>query len=163
MKHKDCLRRRGVMGAEQRQRLDRHGAYRRVEAVFRRQKAIEQAVYEIRASSGCTHDKNRTPGSSYISDPTAMTAIRNMDEIKSVALDDGFVVQYPERWLKVISTTYDSCGDSSAAFRLRCAGRRWDEACAELHIGRSTYFTMLDDVTHFALAAACQMGLIRIV
>ena len=89
--------------------------------------------------------------------------MRAAEEVKVVTLDDGFVVKWPERWLSVIHATYTKCAGSAGALKLRYAGCGYVEACNELHVGKSTYFSMLNDADNFALAAACRLDLVKVI
>ena len=145
------------------QRSRKYGPHQQIETMFRRQKQIEQAVFEAKNDSR-GHTGGGGTGHTYVSDPTAMAAIRSAEELRSVTLDDGFVVRWPERWLRVIVGTYKNCPGDAGALKLRSDGYRWDEACAKLNsIGRTTYFSMLNHADNFALAAACQMGIVNVI
>ena len=151
-----------LRGVNKYQRSRKYGPHQKIETMFRRQKEIELAVAEVRNRTG-GHTGGGTSGHSYISDPTAAMAMRNAEEIRSVTLDDGFVVRWPERWLSVIHTTYSRCSGSAGALKFRCSGRGYVDACNELHVGKSTYFSMLNDADNFALAAACQLELVKVI
>ena len=144
------------------QRSRKYGPHQKIELMFRRQKQIEQAVYEAKNDSH-GHTGGGSSGHAFVSDPTAAAAMHMVDEIRTVTLDDGFVVKWPERWLSVIHTTYSRCAGSAEALKFRCSGRGYVEACNELHVGKSTYFSMLNDADNFALAAACQLELVRVI
>lgn len=146
---------------EKYQRSRKYGPHQKIEMMFRRQKQIEQAVYEAKNDSH-GHAGGGTSGHAFVSDPTASAAMHMVDEIRTVTLDDGFVVKWPERWLSVIHTTYSRCAGSAEALKFRCSGRGYVEACNELHVGKSTYFSMLNDADNFALAAACQLELVKV-
>ena len=103
----------------------------KIEEMFRREKQIEQAVLEYRNRAG-GHTGGGASGHSFISDPTAAQAMRCAEEVKVVTLDDGYIVRWPERWLRVIRGTYAKCPGDSAAAKLRSDGYGWSYACANL-------------------------------
>ena len=142
--------------------MRRYGSNNHIEGIFRREKEIKQAVWEAKNDSR-GHTGGGNSGHALVSDPTAAAAMHMVDEIRTVTLDDGFVVKWPERWLSVIHATYTKCAGSAGALKLRYAGCGYVEACNELHVGKSTYFSMLNDADNFALAAACQLGLVKVI
>ena len=144
------------------QRSRKYDPHQKIEMMFRRQAQIEQAVYEAKNDSH-GHTGGGASGHAFVSDPTAAAAMHMVDEIRTVTLDDGFVVKWPERWLSVIYTTYSRCAGSAEALKFRCSGRGYVEACNELHVGKSTYFSMLNDADNFALAAACQLDIVKVI
>ena len=103
-------------------------------------------------------------GHALVSDPTAVQGIKAATELKSVTLYDGVVVHYPEKWLNVIDATYARLDDwQRRAVRMRYQGEKYTEVGAKLHISKSTYYAMVNEAQTFAIAAACQLGLVRVV
>ena len=149
-----------TLNSYQRQRMRRDGSNTHIERMFRREKEIKQAVWEAKNDShGRTGGGNS--GHALVSDPTAAAAMHQVEEVREVTLADGYNVRWPERWLRVINATYDKYPASERAIRLRCSGYAYADACEELHIGKTTYYAMLNDADSFAFAAACQLQLVR--
>lgn len=148
------------MNSLQRQRMRRYGSNNHIEGIFRREKEIKQAVWEAKNDSR-GHTGGGNSGHALMSDPTASAALHQVDEVREVTLPDGYNVRWPERWLRVIDATYEKYPASKRALRLRCSGFTYADACEELHIGKSTYYAMLNDADSFAFAAACQLQLVR--
>ena len=135
---------------------------RQIDFVFFAEKEIRAAVIDARnrPSGGTTGGSN---GHAFISDPTAMTAMRNTAELKSIVLRSERKVSYPERWLAVIERTYCACDDIKKQVAKRhYQGEHYGRTCRELAITQSTYSYLLNDVRHFAVMCAIQMGLIRV-
>lgn len=140
--------------------------------IFSHEQAIREAVEEKRSEQGGHTGGNG--GHCRVSDPTAMTAIRNIDEITFVYIEYGpntgcgrerKRIRYPERWLKVVAWTrkyyYDACRVEQG--RLLDMHYRQnisrDEACEQLSIGYGKYHTMLNDVLAFAAGVAVGLGI----
>lgn len=144
------------------------------EFVLLHEQDIKDAIAERRAEIG-----GRTGGSATghcsISDPTASTAIRNVEEIVSVGIEYGprsiygrpkVKVRYPERWLKVIRWTRDYYNqplreEQGRLYTMYFTEQRDRETiCNTLDIKRGRYHAMLNDILAFAVGAACGMGII---
>ncbi len=98
-----------------------------------------------------------------MSDPTAINAIKGITPIKSVTLFDGVVVRHPEKWLAVIDATYNNLDDlQRKAVKMRYQGKTYNDINEKVHISRTVYYAMLTDARNFAIAAACQINLIRV-
>lgn len=83
--------------------------------------------------------------------------------LKSVTLWDGVVVHQPEQWLVVIDATYNSMDAlQRRAVRMRYTGESYTKISDTLHISRNVYYAILDDARKFAVAAACQYRLVKI-
>lgn len=135
---------------------------KQIDFVFFAEKEIRAAVIDARnrPSGGTTGGSN---GHAFISDPTAMTAMRNTTELRSVVLKSERKVSYPERWLAVLERTYSACDDIKQQVAKRhYRGEHYGRTCRELNITQSTYSYLLNDVRHFAAVCAAQMGLIRV-
>ena len=140
--------------------MRRYGSNNHIESIFRREKEIKQAVWEAKNDSR-GHTGGGNSGHALVSDPTASAALHQVEEVREVTLPDGYNVRWPERWLRVIDATYEKYPASKRALRLRCSGLPYADACEELHIGKSTYYAMLNDADSFAFAVACQLQLMR--
>lgn len=138
---------------------------RLIESVFYREKELRKAVHDARLDADTGHSRlGRHGGKGFISDPTAIQAMRNMKEIPEVTLSDGFTVSYPERWLKVVDGTYSTLDDiSKTLLQSRYTSHRTHlQCCADLHISHSTFYKLINEARSFARAAACQLGLIKV-
>lgn len=143
----------------QRTRLD--ATVRKIETIFYNEKQIRRAVMEARQDKGGF--TGGTGGHAFISDPTANQAIRNVEEIKKVVIDQETIIHYPERWLKVIDATYNNLDPLSRdAVKMRYKGYHWRQICDKLNFSRHMYHTILDDAQNYATAAACQVGVLSI-
>lgn len=132
--------------------------------IFRREQEIRKAVWEVRNDSA--HDSERVGGGSSgkISSPTEMQAIKAMTPIRKITLADGFWLNRPEDWLKVVDYTYKFfTADDLPIFQAAAKGVHYKKACRELGITHGTYYNMLRDGQNYAIAVACQLGLINII
>lgn len=145
---------------QQREARDRN--VRRIEYMIRHEKQIAEAVEEARLS---VFGQPEIPGGgSAISKPTEAMAIRLADELREVDVD-GRSVEWPERWLKVISAVREWCGQDTIReeiFRRRYSGEGYIRTCYDLHIVQQTYSVFLRDIRDFAIKCACQMQLIKV-
>ena len=143
----------------QRTRLD--ATVRKIETIFYNEKQIRRAVMEARQDKGGF--TGGTGGHAFISDPTANQAIRNVEEIKKVVIDQETIIHYPERWLKVIDATYNNLDPLSRdAVKMRYKGYHWRQICDKLNCSQHRYSAILNDTQNFAIAAACQVGVLNI-
>lgn len=145
---------------------------RDVDFVFSHEQAIREAVQEKRSVKG--GHTGGSGGHCYISDPTAITAIRNIEEVSCVYIEYGpntgtgrerKRLRYPERWLKVINWTREYYYESCRVEQGRLLDMHYrqnisrEEACEQLHIGYGKYHTMLNDVLAFAVGLATGLGI----
>ena len=145
---------------QQREARDRN--VRRIEYMIRHEKQIAEAVEEARLS---VFGQPEIPGGgSAISKPTEAMAIRLADELREVDVD-GRPVEWPERWLKVISAVRDWCGQDTIReeiFRRRYSGEGYIRTCLALHIAQATYSVIMFEIRNYALQCACQMQLVKV-
>lgn len=145
------------------QRTSFDATTRKIDMIFYREKEIRRAVKNARLESAGGHTGGSS-GHALVSDPTAVQGIKAATELKSVTLCDGVVVHHPEKWLNVIDATYARLDDwQRRAVKMRYQGEKYTEVGAKLHISKSTYYAMVNEAQTFAIAAACQLGLVRIV
>lgn len=87
--------------------------FRTIEKHLYNQQKIERAIIEARAEQIGTHGPKTggSSGHSYISDPTAQTAIRLVMPIKTVVVPNMGSVLYPETWIMVINNAYAAQGE----------------------------------------------------
>jgi hypothetical protein len=131
--------------------------------MFYHETEIEQCVNESRYDSGTGHTGGSL-GHSYISDPTAIQGIKAAMDIKKITLSDGSVIYWPEKWLKVIRSTYQQGNETQQqAIRMRYQElKNYRLICESLFISPNVYYTMLNDAQNYAIAAACQEQIIRV-
>ena len=146
------------------QRNSANAIVRKVEYVFYNEKNIRRAVNEKRLDSG-GHTGGENTGHAFVSDPTAVKAIRDAVEIEWVLLDNGDNIRWPERWIGVINAVYSWCGKDSIRLqvaKMRYRGCDYRDTCAELHISQSTYSAIMAEIRNYAMMCACQEQLIRV-
>lgn len=145
------------------QRTSLDATTRKIDMIFYRENEIRRAVKNARLESVGGHTGGSS-GHALVSDPTAVQGIKAATELKSVTLYDGVVVRHPEKWLSVIDATYARLDDwQRRAVKMRYQGEKYTEVAAKLHISKSTYYAMINEAQNFAIAAACQFGLIKVV
>jgi hypothetical protein len=73
-------------------------------------------------------------------------------------------VRDPEKWLAVIAATYRRYegGIVDKLLKYMYKGEPYQQICMNLHISSSTYYQMITEAQQFALACACQVGLVKI-
>lgn len=87
--------------------LEQH--LKRVERHFLQRKRIQSMVDDIKAERVARKGFTGGGGHAFVSDPTAIVAIKNATPIRSIKLDMGvyeMTVFHPEAWLAVIAETY---------------------------------------------------------
>ncbi len=150
----------------QRQSRSRDSYMRKIDFIFYREKEIRDAVYRARLTIGISSGTLKLINTGGISDPTAMQAVANLTPLKSVVINDGEIIEYPERWLEVIDKTYRYCATSNDC-RLEVAKRRYRsedyrKTCSDLHISDSTRRRLLELVKMYAALQAVQLNLIYV-
>lgn len=137
---------------------------RLIEAIFYRECEIRKAVKDARLDAAMHYGElGHRSGKGFLSDPTAVQAIKNMQEVQQVVLHDGFIVRYPERWIRVIDGTYSIFDDmGKQVLKSRYSRKTHFNTCYELHIGSSTFYRIIETARNFATAAACQLGLVQV-
>ena len=148
------------------QRESRDANVRKIEYMIRHEKEIAEAVAEARLSPSSNSGGEHTR-LSYVPDPTAAQAIRNAEEVIRVSVE-GRMVEWPERWLKVINAVRSWCGEDSIRgeiFRRRYGGFRKESrfmTMGALHIAERTYYSVLDDIRAYAIQCAAQAQVVRV-
>lgn len=151
------------MGTIQRKRGDRNG--RTIEFMLYRQKEIENAIKMARLEEQSGHNGGNNTGHALISDPTAIQGIKAAMELRRIVLDNGDIIEWPERWIQVLQATYQQADKLEREvlvaryIRKEYAPTTW----TRLHIGKSLYYTVRDDSLVFAEKAACQLGLLKVI
>jgi hypothetical protein len=93
--------------------------------------------------------------------PTERTAIRNADLLEV----DGKYKAELENWARVESEVRSSIRGSLAEqiyIRKYLKRHGYHKICRELYISKNTYYETLRHIRSYALACACQMGLMRV-
>lgn len=146
------------------QRACGDGQKKQVDYIFNHEKQIRQAVFERRNDSG-GHTGGGGTGHSYVSDPTALHAIRLASELNFVQLGEGEKVWHPEKWLEVIDATYEWCaGDEIKSAIIERRYRRHDyyvTVCNDLHISQTTHSVLLTEIRNHAMMEAAYRQLVR--
>ena len=139
-------------------------AYNRVETMLRNQTAIERAVDEARAEQRGGHSGGGSSGHAFVSDPTAQQAVTASIPLRSVTLDNGYVVREPERWLGIIHYLYEHFPAADAStMRYFYDGHSAVETSMKFSIGGSTVYYIRDDFRAMGVELACQYGLVSVV
>lgn len=137
----------------------------KIEEIFRRERELSDAVLEIKVGTK-GHTGGTPTGHSYMSDPTAISAIRRAVELETVSLKDGTRIFKPEKWLEVIHAVRDWCSKDTLkdeVYKRRYLRREsYVATCSDIHIVQQTYSLLLWDIRNFALQCAAQAQLIRV-
>ena len=139
-------------------------AYQRVETMLRNQTAIERAVAEARAEQRSGRSGGGSSGHAFVSDPTAQQAVTASLPLRSVTLDNGYVVRDPERWLGIVHYLYTHFpAADAAAMRFFYSGHSAVETGMKCNIGGSTVYHIREDFRAAGVELACQYGLVSVV
>lgn len=135
-----------------------------IEKIFYNYDKIRQAVYETRNDSGSIKTGGNSSGHAFVSDPTALAALRNSMELRKVVIDmgknqDSLVISNPEKWLKVVGYTYAYFKGKTTVdvLQARFSGESYGETCSNLNISRNIYYCYLQEGMHYA--QLCAVGL----
>ena len=132
---------------------------KRIFRMFELEKEIRLAIAEYKKTGNAGDSCNSGGG---MNNPTENKALREICEVKKVTVNSE-VILYPERWLKVIESTYSRLNsDEKEIFRAKMRRIRYVKICNEYHISSSELYNIIDSCYHYALAAACQLGLIKV-
>lgn len=130
--------------------------------MLQREGEIELAVKEARMQAGSQHSTGGG-GHTYISDPTAQTAVRLATDLAAVTLDDGWTVRRPEQWLRIVRYLYSECPSAeSKAMRYYYRGHSALETGMQYFMDESTVYRIKSEFKHMATELACQYGLVRV-
>ena len=139
-------------------------AYNRVETMLRNQTAIERAVDEARAEQRGGHSGGGSSGHAFVSDPTAQQAVTASIPLRSVTLDNGYVVREPERWLGIIHYLYEHFPAADAStMRYFYDGHSAVETSMRREISERSVYNIRDDFKAMGVELACQYGLVSVV
>ncbi|WP_432748218.1 hypothetical protein [Pectinatus frisingensis] len=139
-----------------------------IEKRFYQYEKIKKAVWEARNDSGVGRTGGNSTGHAFVSDPTANVAVKEVMPIKTVTIKigkyDTETVKQPEKWLQVIEATYNHYSEGIVIDLLkhRHSNEPYQQTCMNLHISSSTYYQMIVEVQQYALACACQVGLVKV-
>lgn len=144
------------------QRTSLDATTRKIDMIFYREKEIRRAVKNARLESVGGHTGGSS-GHALVSDPTAVQGIKAATELKSVTLYDGTVIRHPEKWLKVIDGTHKHLYDlEQKVIKRKYGNETYKKTCIDLQISTNTYYVIVNKARGFAVAAACQLGLIKV-
>ena len=130
---------------------------KRIFKMFELEDDIRLAVAEYKETGG----KNGAGGGT--NNPTEAIALREICEVKKVTLQNSEVILYPERWLKVIESTYSRLNsDEKEIFRAKMRGIHYLKICRKNHVSANELYRLTDNCYSYSLAAACQLGLIKV-
>ena len=139
---------------------------KQIKATFSRIREIEKAIYLEREEQAKEHyGINGLPRSQRLKDPTGQRAIKRMEPILGVYLNDGTYVEKPEEWITVYQETcnFFEYSEAKQIIQKRFIERKSIERVL-LDIGclsRKTFFTLQDQIIYFALGVAEGMGIFR--
>ena len=139
-------------------------AYQRVETMLRNQIAIERAVAEARAEQRSGRSGGGSSGHAFVSDPTAQQAVTASIPLRSVTLDNGYVVREPEKWLGIIHYLYEHFPAADAStMRYFYDGHSAVETSMRREISERSVYNIRDDFKAMGVELACQYGLVSVV
>lgn len=145
------------------QRLHGSKQQKIIETMLRRECDIRLAVKQYRCDRAGGGNAARL---GVISDPTANEALRNIEPIKRVTLADGTTIERPEDWLMIIDSAYAQFADNNTmleALQMRFRrGVYYKSVCRRFHISEGSFYFGVRTMMNFALAAACQLGLVSV-
>ena len=133
------------------------------ERVLRHWAELGGAVEDARMGGG-GHTGGGASGHSFLSDPTALAAVRAVDGVGRVTLADGFYLRQPEVWLQVLGLVFER-SDSlvQAIVRRRYFLREGHvRTVTELPISDRSYYSLLEDFRTAVTLAAVQEGLLKV-
>lgn len=139
-----------------------------IEKRFYQYEKIKKAVWEARNDSGINKTGGNSSGHAFVSDPTANVAIKTATPLKSIVIETGKytteVIKNPEKWIAIIEATYDhySGGIVIDLLKYRYSNEPYQQTCIKLHISSSTYYQMITEAQQYAIACACQAGLVKV-
>ncbi|WP_110953056.1 hypothetical protein [Anaerosinus massiliensis] len=139
-----------------------------IEKRFYQYEKIKKAVFEARKDPAACKTGGNGSGHAFVSDPTANVAMKEVMPLPSVIIEvaknETEVIKQPEKWLKIVEQTYlyYKNGIVYDMLKSRYSGEHYQKTCRELHISSSTYYQMITEAQHYALACACQVGLVRV-
>jgi len=126
------------------------GSYiKKVEYVLYNELEIREKVLEAKNKAALPAVRN----GSQISDPTAAEAIRNLEPVKAILIDNQLLME-PEKWLEVIERTRDWCRRHGEKFYRIMRGKYCRESvsavCQELGITGDNYRSAVEDIRNYA-------------
>ena len=145
------------------QRTAREMAYNRVEFVLRNETEIRRTVNERRAElSANGHSGGGSTGHAFVSDPTAIQAIKAVEPLKAVTLNSGYTVHSPEKWLDIVTLMYSHYPQADM-MRYFYAGHNAIQTGEKFHFSERQVYYLRDDFRQMGVEIACQYGLTRVI
>lgn len=131
--------------------------------IFYRESEIRRAVKDMRLELTGGHTGG-SGGHAFVSDPTAVQGVSMAMELKHVTLYDGTVIRHPERWLRVIDGTLDYLSElEMRVIKRKYSNEIYKKTCDDFNISPHMYYAIINKARSFAIAAACQLGLVRVI
>lgn len=138
---------------------------KKVEKYFINRKRIQAKVDELKAER-VAKGSHEGGGGSGISDPTASEAMKNVEPIKFITLDEGAyeeVIYQPIEWLEVVSETYtahkEQLAGAAMAYRYEIC-KKPDVIYGLLGIGKQLYYNLRAEFLQDAVLLAVEKGLL---
>lgn len=136
---------------------------KRIDYMMYHRNDIKKAVSAARTKKSLARTGGGN-GHAYMHDDTAIRAIANADKINVVKLENGDTVQHAEDWINVIAATYENSGSMQRKLiTLKYENdEKIESICVSLDINSSIYQSILDSIRSYAIAAACQQGIMKV-
>ena len=132
---------------------------KRIFSMFKLEKEIRLAIAEYKKTGNAGDSCNSGCG---MNNPTENKALREICEVKKVIVNSEVILN-PERWLKVIESTYSRLNsDEKEIFRAKMRGIHYLKICRKNHVSANELYRLTDNCYKYSLAAACQLGLIKV-
>lgn len=95
--------------------------------------------------------------------PTENTAITHLTEISSIALKNGKVIYFPERWIILFNKLYSEMKGMMLFIAISRYQRKEKYAvtCARLEITPNKYFAILKEIRTIAVIHAVEMDILK--
>ncbi len=129
---------------------------------FRKMDDIDIALYGYEDIKQALNDK-RDVSAIDQQDPTADRAIDNLEN--HIELDDGVIVENADQWVRIVTAAYHHFCKSREIFVLSGEyGKQlgYRRICKKCNVSKSEFYRMMERIRAFVLAAACQVGIKRV-
>ena len=132
---------------------------------FTQIRAIEKALALARIEYEDSGLWGRGNSGYLVSDPVGEQAIKSLEEIKAVVLNDGTLIKDPGEWVAVFKATRSYFKHTPADQIIVCRyleRKSVERTLLEIgYLSRKTFFTLQDQVVYFALGVAEGLGLLN--
>lgn len=141
----------------------RNRAYKKVETILKNYRAIEQILKEVKGLQRGGSTGGAGSGHAFVSDPTALAAIKHTEPITSITLFDGYVVRQPEKWLQVIKYLYFVFPKMEGkAVKYFYDGHTAIETSVKFETSERNFYYIREDFRQACVELACQYGLVQV-